>query len=479
MNFVADFKNKKVLIFGLGLHGGGVASTIFMAKHGAQVAITDLRSAEILKPSLDKIIASGVKIDHQTLGQNLAEDLAWAEIIVVNPGASLENPLLKDAKDSGKIFMNEASIFLALCPASIIGVTGTRGKTTTVNWIKEILSIDFPDSVLTGNSSDYPMLKALDQIQPDTKVVAELSSYQLELVTKGPHIAIITNLSVDHLNRYGSMENYARAKANIFLGQIATDHLILNFDNEWTDFNLNLKPQAQIWFTSLKSLPENYLGIFINEAGEMIFRRPDKSEINLGSMTAWRAKYGEHNLANLLPTTLAGYLSGVSWEKIMSRINHLKNVKFRQEIIFSSPTLKIINDTAATSPAGAMAALDRFGGLNTILIAGGTDKDLDFNDWAVKIKQTIKPHNLFLLNGSATAKMIVALKAVNYTDFFLEEDFKTLIEKAWNQAQSNPENTTLLFSPGAASFEKFLHEFDRGDKFNTFIYDLANLTVRK
>jgi UDP-N-acetylmuramoylalanine--D-glutamate ligase len=331
----------------------------------------------------------------------------------------------------------------------MIAVTGTRGKTTTVNWIHHFLKQKYPNAVLTGNSSDNPMLNVLDGLDGKSPVVVELSSWHLELLSqsgKSARIAVITNLLPDHLNRYKNLAEYASAKANIFKDQAKDDFLILNKNNSWTKFFLGKKPKSQITFIPLSS----YLHLF-------------------SPLTPW----GEHNLQNSMMAALAANLSGVSWNLIKKGIKTLPQIKFRQEIILKNKNLAVVNDTTATSPDGMIAALKRFGhqGQTLILVTGGTDKNLIFNAWAKEVKKCVKKENLFLLEGSATSKMIGELDKIKYfgaepPQLFL--NFETLLTSALKRAKLVKGKAILLFSPSSASFEKFKNEFDRGERFNKF-----------
>lgn len=442
-------KNKKTLVVGLGLLGGGIATTKWLIKHGAKVAVTDLKDKKTLVSSI-KSLGKYTKKVHFVLGRHNESDFKNNEIIVVNPAVPKESPFLKIARESRARFENEASIFFRFCKNPIIAVTGTRGKTTTVNWILHLLKQKYSDAVLTGNSSDNPMLNVLDELDEKSPVVVELSSWHLELLPqseKAPHIAVITNIYTDHLNRYKNVTEYAKAKANIFKDQTKDNFLILNKNNPWTKFFLGRKPKSKIIYTG--NIKE--LAIDKNFAG----------------------KWGEHNLENLKVAATAANLAGVSLDLIKKGIKTLPQIKFRQEIILQNKNLTVVNDTTATSPDGTIAALKRFEKQhNTLILAtGGTDKNLIFTDWAKEIKKYVKPENLFLLEGSATNKMIESLNKTKYfgaepPQLFLS--LKTLLTSALKRAKLTKEKAVLLFSPSSASFEKFKNEFDRGDKFNSF-----------
>lgn len=466
------FQNKKVLVMGLGLLGGGIAATKWLVKHGAKVTVTDLKTKKELADSIKALEQAAKKAKSRSeptkegsttgiklvLGRHDERDFRTNDIIVINPAVPKESPYLKIALQNKAQLENEASLFFRFCKNPIIGVTGTRGKTTTVNWIHHFLKQKFPGAVLTGNSSDHPMLKALDQLDGRSPVTVELSSWHLELLPQSqqaPHIAVITNLYPDHLNRYRDIKEYAQAKTNIFKHQTKNDFLILNKNNNWTKFFLKQKPQGQTKYASLRSL---------------------------ASKLGFIQKYGQHNLENLLTASTAAHLAGADWSTIKKSIATLPQIKFRQEVIYDKNGLTIINDATATSPDATIAALKRFGSQDTclILLTGGTDKNLKFDDWAKAVKKYTKKENLFLLKGSATKKMITALAKIKYFRFDrpnLFDDFNTLLTAAFNHAKLKKQiplevklltgqKSIVLFSPSGASFEKFKNEFDRGERFN-------------
>ena len=450
---VSDFKNKKVLVMGLGVLGGGLATTKWLVKHGAKVTVTDLKTKQELAPSIRKLgkLAKRIKF---TLGRHLISDFQQNEIIVVNPGVPKESKYLKIAKKNGAQLENEASIFFRVCRNPIIAVTGTRGKTTTVNWIFHLLKTKYKKTVLTGNSSDNPMLGVLDGLDGKNPVVVELSSWQLELLprsNRAPHIAVITNIYRDHMNRYKTMRAYALAKANISKNQNKNDYLILNKNNQWTNFFLKLKPKSKtLYFQDNKITSKS----FQKEFG---------------------AVYGKHNLDNLNIALLVAKLTGVSNNVIKRAIKELPQVKFRQEEIIKNKKFRVINDSTATSPDATIAAIKRFAsppaGGEVILITGGTDKNLEFGEWAKVVKKHIRPENLYLLNGSATKKIIKELQKIKYFKKEkpqLFENLSVLLKTMKLKVKIYKPPIIILFSPSSTSFEKFKNEFDRGEKFNLY-----------
>lgn len=433
---------------GLGILGGGVATARKLFELGAELTITDMKTAEYLKPSLEKLKdLENIKF---VLGEHREEDFLNNEIIVVNPDVPVDNKFIKLAKENGKKIENEVSLFFKICKSkNTIGITGTRGKTTTVNWTAHILN-----SKIVGNSPDNPFLGSGVDSREDESLVLEVPSFQLELLNEyvdkedsklSPHIAVITNLYRDHINRHKTMEGYALAKATIFKYQKESDFLILNKDNEWTQFFLDQNPKAKV---VLVSKEDNYE--FLNK----------QDFIN---------KWGEHNLLNLFVAIKVAKILGVTDNYIEEKIETLPQIKFRQEKVFDNGEIEIYNDTSATSPDATIAAVNRFKDSdNLILISGGTDKELEFDKWAEVVNREIKKENLVLLSGSATEKMKNELGWERFNEFdTLEECFKEAVLK------SDKKRSTVLFSPSSKSFEKFKNEFDRGEKFNELVKKLT------
>ncbi len=467
---------------GLGVLGGGIASTQWFLKRGAKVTVTDLRDKKRLAPSLKALGPAARRIKF-VLGEHREEDFQNNDIIVVNPAVPRESRYLAAARRHGRMIVNDARIFFDEVKNPIVAVTGTRGKTTTVNWLNFILNASGQKALLGGNSSEVALLSLIAKLKPKTTAVVELSSWQLEFLPdakRAPDIAIITNLYPDHLNRYAGMHDYARAKAGIFRQQMKNQILILNAESKWTPFFLREKPKAQIYFFSTRMLPNGRRGVFIKN-GALFFRSSEGTEEVLSS-AAMRplAGRGEHNLANFAAAALAAHLIGTPWFKIAGVIPHLPDVKYREEIILRRENLIIVNDSAATSPDATLAALRRFSKeAQVILIAGGTDKNLDFGPLARAIKKTLAPDRVLFLNGSATTKLMKELKRVGFLVkrsrvFEKLPDILKSIQHTEYGINSCPSSIPyakfcILFSPGAASFEKFKNEFDRGQKFTQYV----------
>ncbi len=470
------FKNKKVLLVGLGRLGGGVASAKFLIANGARLTVTDMGSEKDLKNSLSKLKRLNIKY---ILGGHRESDFKNNDIIVFNQAVSFFSKWVKLARKYKKPFFNETTLFLNLIQKEnpkigCIAVTGTRGKTTTAAWINYFLK----SAIIGGNIPTAGFLKIIGKaiaVADKTPLVLEMSSFQLEYMTgglKAPRVAVITNLHVDHLNRHSTMENYAKAKSNIFLNQTKNDFLILNFDDKNKKLFLEPpaggKPKGKIFFISLKPLPKKINGLFFNE-NKIYFQSFDSTRDKCKKEFVIEVKgFSPHQKYNLLSSLLAAHLFGKNWRDLIKKISTLPEIPFRQQIVFDNGNLRIVNDSTATSPEGVIAALQRFGDDNPVLIAGGTDKDLDFKNLAKEIKKKVSEKNLYLLNGSATKKLIIELNNLKY--FKKQPKLFENLRDVLNSAKIK--KGIILLSPGAASFEKFKNEFDRGRKFNKLVKEI-------
>ncbi len=473
-----EFKNKKVLLIGLGILGGGVSISNWLIKQGAILTVTDSKPKEYFKDSI-KQINGKVSYIFESCPDSVVES---ADIIVLNQAIPQNNHLVLLAEKLHKPIYNESKIFYESCKKPIIAITGTRGKTTTTNWTAHLIG---KSALIAGNSVKEPLLKVL----PKTKgkkcklVINEIPSFQLERFNSSPAIAMITNIFVDHLNRHGTLENYALAKANIFKNQTKKEKLILNYDNEWTKFFLKQKPASEVWFFSINKSPKN-INLIYYKNGDVFLQTKDNKVKKVLSVYDFVEFWGKHNLSNLLAGALAANLSGEKWSNIQKRIKTLPQVKYRQELILNHKKTNIINDTSATSPEGGTAAVERFHSKNCVLITGGTDAGLEYIEWAKTLVKKIPIDNIVMLNGSATIKMLAELKKyVDISKISVKESLRDCILEALEKINNlnNPgqiksqfdgarkDKFTLLFSPSAKSFEKFKNEFDRGEQFNKLI----------
>lgn len=465
-------RGKNVLVMGLGLHGGGIATVRWLVRAGGKVTVTDMRDRATLAPSLRAL--KGLPVLY-VLGGHREKDFLVHDLVVVSPGVPRESPYLLLAKKAGVPIENVASLFFRHAKNPVIAVTGTRGKTTTTLWVAELLRQRY-SSVRQSGTPEHALLDELVRVEgKKVPIIAELSSWQLEylpIVRRAPSIAAITNIYPEHLNRYRSMKQYVDAKANIFRHQSPADTLVLNYDDPWHRYYVKKNPKGALYYISMKTLPRKLNGAYIR--GEKLVLRRDGKDTELFSVKRFRRERGEHNLENLLRAVLLAMLFDPKLRVHERQALTLPLPAMREEVVYKQGRLTVVNDSAATSPEGTIAALRRFTKEGeVVLIAGGTDKKLAFDGLASVIKEHVPKKQLILLEGSATTKLIGALRTQRYFDQYepLEYlDLASCVAEALRVAHGMKGKTVVLFSPAAASFEKFLHEFDRGKRFNALVH---------
>ncbi len=455
-----ELKNKRVLVFGLGVHGGGLGVARWLVRQGARVTITDLKRAEELQSSLDAL--RGLPIEY-ALGEHREQDFLNADLIVRNPGVPRESKWLQFARDHDIPVEMEMSLFIERLPrgvAQVIGITGTKGKTTTTLMTGAILKRANPKTVVAGNLR-VSALELLEQIDAETPVVLELSSWQLEAFPPHricPHVAAITNIFPDHLNRYRDLDDYADAKSNIFRYQQPGDYIVLNFENKILT-RLAARGFGQVvWTSATRALKE---GAF-RDGSALVWRAGGAAQKILDARDL--RVPGEHNLANALTAIALAALWGAAPEQIADALREFRGVEHRQEFVREIGGVRYINDTTATAPAAAIAAIETFapGAAGIVLIAGGADKSLDFSEMARVIAAKVRA--VILLEGSATDKLASALPKEIVAGRF--DDLRRAVERAQEIARAGE---IVLLSPGCASFGMFANEFERGEQFRQLV----------
>jgi UDP-N-acetylmuramoylalanine--D-glutamate ligase len=464
----ASFKGKKVTVFGLGLNMGGVGTVRFVAEHGArEIIVTDIKTREELAASVEKL-AKYKQITY-VLGQHRPEDFSHTDMVIKNPGIPWTNEYIRIAEKAGVPVEMDSSLFFRFCKAPIIGVTGTKGKTTTASLIAHMLQAAGRDTVRAG-IGQVGVLSVLEKTSPESIVVFELSSWRLSALgrfKKSPHIAVLTNLYPDHLNYYGTMKVYAEDKQFIFSSQKGDDMLIANFDNGFVRDMVQDAPAHLAWFSETE--PVDGDGVWYSEG--VLFARVRGKESVLLPIEKVPLK-GKHNIGNVLAAAGAALAAGLTVEEVRAGIESFQGVPHRLEHVAEKDGVRYFNDTAATIPEAAIAALRSFDE-PVILIAGGSDKRLEFGAFADEI--LLRSKALILFKGVGTDKLIQALRerlpeGEKEHRFVVVESMGKAVELAARGAEPGD---TVLLSPGAASFGIFRNEFDRGEQFAARINELS------
>lgn len=427
-----NFKNKKVLIMGLGLHGGGVSVAKFFYNQGAEVLVTDLKPEEKLQESLEKL--KGLKIKY-TLGKHKEADFLWANLIIRNPDVPKTSPYLEIAQKNNITIETDISLFFKLSNAFIIGITGTKGKSTTTSLIYHLLKAKYKNIFIAGNIGVSP-LEILPKVKKGDKVILELSNFQLEGLTQSPNISVVTNILPDHLNRYATMAEYVESKKSIFKFQTKKDYLVLNKD-DFIVRQMAKETKAKICFFSTNDKPK---------------------DINLDAFKL----IGDHNLSNLLAAVEVAKLMNIPAKTIEKSLKTFKGIPHRQEFIREVRGVKYFNDTAATMPDATIAAvnvfLENYPNSRLILICGGQNKGLKYDNLSKIIRERVD--EIIMLPGTASEEIKKGLG--NYTRIHQVSSMQEAVKKSKEFAKAGD---IVLLSPAAASFNLFKNEFDRGNQF--------------
>lgn len=465
-----DIGGKRVLVMGLGVHGGGLGVTRYLARNGAEVTVTDLRTAAQLAPTLAEL--EGLPVRY-VLGEHRLEDFRAAEIVIRNPGVPRESPFLAAARQAGAAIEMEMTLFFRLCPGPILGITGTKGKTTTTLLAGAMLQKQYADTVVAGNLR-VSALEQLPRIGPATPVVLELSSWQLEGLGEAglsPRWACVTNVSEDHLDRYASMDAYAAAKAHIFEHQRSDGIVVLNLDDERTRRMAERAAGDVVWFGGAIEHAGQSRGA--RWSGERLVWFEGEQHENICRASDVRLP-GAHNLANVAAAAALAHSFGVAFEHIRTAVRGFESVPDRMETVREVHGVRYVNDTTATAPVAALAAL-RSVDRPVIVIAGGADKQLDFGELGECLAERAKA--VVLLAGTATPKLEQALRrslsrGARRMPLPVGGPFDAL-DAALDAARGLAEpGDVVLLSPGCASFGMFRNEFDRGEQFRQLVQAL-------
>lgn len=435
--FAADFRNKRVLIFGLGVQGRGVGDAKLFAEVGAQVTVTDIKNHEELQPSLKKLQEYEITY---LLGGHTEVNLYDFDVVIRNASVSWVHPLLIQARDMEIPIETDETLFVDYAkPQKCVGITGTRGKSTTTHLIYHLLSNHFSKVIEAGNISPTPSLELLRNFDPEAWYVFEFSSWQLQPMHYNewsPKYAVLTNIYPDHLLDR-TYEEYQHDKAAIFLYQQPEDYVFFNRDNPESKKLAQNAPGQVCWFSS-----------------------EDTQELPIP-----KSLVGTHNRENIAAAVSLARILGV--DTIEAHLATFRSLPFRLEEITNIDGSPIINDTTSTTPIAATKALAAYP--NSVVILGGTTKKLP-------VEELIKTANdladkIILLSGSGTDEIKSKLLADKVVGEF--SSLKSAFEQALKVKKPNQ---AILFTPGFTSFGLFTNEFDRGEQFNQIVHEYENKT---
>ena len=450
-----NLKNKNVLL--VGLAKTGVSTIKLLDKLGANIIVNDIKDEERLKDILSDL--KDIKNAEYILGYH-PENVDHIDLAVVSPGVPLDLPFILKLKEEKIEIIGEVELAYRLSKNPIfIGITGTNGKTTTTSLVGEIFKADKRDTFIVGNIGN-PVIETVEETDENSILVTELSSFQLEsIVDFKPHVASILNLSPDHLNRHHTMENYISAKANILKNQDKSDFSILNYDDEQVR-NLQSKCNGQVIFFSRKEKLDK--GVYLDEDDNIVIDIDDKiTLLNKKELSL----PGPHNLENCMAAIAMSYVCNVDIETLKHVLKTFKAVEHRLEYVKTLNDVMFVNDSKGTNPDSTIKAVQSYDS-PVILIAGGYNKDSDFNELLDIAKQNVKA---LVLMGETASIIEECAKEKGYKTILRVNNMKEAVEVSYDIATKGD---VVLLSPACASWDMYKSFEVRGMDFKDNVNNL-------
>src|SRR5947208_1925172 len=446
-----ELRGKRVLV--VGLARTGLAAALFCAARGAKVTATDARTENEIGEAIAPLRTAGVSLE---LGGHRENAFLEQDLIVPSPGVPADAPLLQAARAKGVAIWSEVELADRFLKGRLIGITGSNGKTTTTSLIEHILKGAGFSTILAGNIGT-PLISRVEQTSDDTITVAELSSFQLELIeTFRPNISVFLNLTPDHLDRHHTLEEYGRAKARIFENQTEADSAVLNADDPGATPYAPAKPQV-FWFSRKQRVAE---GAFVKE-NEVLFRREGIEEKVLKLADIPLA--GAHNVENVLAAVAATRLAGAEPASVAEGVRWFAGADHRTGFVAEIGGVRFYNDSKATNADATRKALDAFPG-RILIILGGKDKGSDYTALQAPLRERAI---LALLIGAAASKIekqIAGSVAI--------EQAGTIERAVETAAHAARPGDVILLAPACASFDQFQNYEHRGRVFKELVQQL-------
>jgi UDP-N-acetylmuramoylalanine--D-glutamate ligase len=456
-----QWRDKQVALIGLGISNMAVAR--YLTAVGAKVTACDQKNAAELGARYDELVRLQVQFQ---LGPGYLENLERFDTLFLTPGVPKQLPAFQRAHAAGVSFSSEMNLFFDICRAHIIGITGSSGKTTTTSLLGEMLSAAGYGAHVGGNIG-RPLVEIGSELEPRSWAVMELSSFQLELLKRSPEIALITNVTPNHLDIHPTMEDYIQAKSHIFAYQRKDDWAVFNYDNPITRQLAAKAPGRVAWFSRQQPVA---CGACVVDQRIMIALEGTMSQVcHIDEIKLM----GQHNVENVLAAITIAALVGCSIGSMHDVVTSFTGVEHRLELVRSAEGISYYNDSKATTPAGAIAALNAFS-QPVVLIAGGYDKHLPFDELAPVILQKTKHVVLLGATSDKIAAAIAAAAEMTVGERLPEIEYAKSLDEAVTlaKAAAAPGDVVLL-SPACASYDMFNNFEERGHLFRELVCHLT------
>ncbi|MEZ4519674.1 MAG: UDP-N-acetylmuramoyl-L-alanine--D-glutamate ligase [Chloroflexota bacterium] len=448
-----SLSNKKLVILGLARQGTALAR--FAVGVGASVVVSDMRSAEQLQETIDALSDLPAEQIEFVLGEHPMSLLDGADLLAPSGGVPLDSPIVVEARNRDIPLTNDSLEFMRRAPSLVIGITGSAGKTTTTALTGLMSQIANKQTWIGGNIG-RPLIEDVYSMTPDDIVVQELSSFQLDLwEDTSTDIAAILNITPNHLDRHKSMENYSHAKSNILRHQRPTDIAVLSADDPRT---LQLQPLVQGRLRLFSREEAVHDGAFIHD--DKIWLNDGAGRIRIVCPVDTMHLRGQHNVRNALAAAVLAESAGIPDNAIAEAIRTFSGVPHRLELVRTINGIQYVNDSIATAPERSIAALESFEE-PIILLAGGRDKDMEWEEWARRVGQRAKHVILFGQLAPQLADYLDGLAKYTQAD-----DLASAVASAHDLAETGD---VVLLSPGGTSYDSYNDFVERGDEFRTLV----------
>jgi UDP-N-acetylmuramoylalanine--D-glutamate ligase len=459
-----ELRGKRVCLVGFGVESAALAR--FAAREGAAaITVTDTRSAAQLAGMRATVADLSVPVK-LVAGGNPPEAWADADVIFVSPGITpgfeIKIPGIAEAAARGAIISNHTQLLFERCPASIVGITGSSGKTTTTTLVGEMLQRQGGRRVLVGGNLGVPLINEIGSLTPADVVVLEISEVQLARLSRSPHVGAITNITPDHFDRYGTFERYVAAKQRMVRFMQPADYAILNAENAPARACAQVTRGQVLYFSGARQVEH---GADVSE-GAFWLRLPDRAPVRLCG-TDETPLLGRHNGENILAASLAAALMGAEPPALVEVIRTFSGVQNRLEFVREWHGVRFYNDSIATSPSRALAGLRTFSA-PILLIAGGKNKQLPWDEIAAEIVRRVRVMTVMGVSASYIQEAVeAARRATPSPEARLERivPVASVEEATQTLAEAARPGEVVLLSPGCASHDMFVNFEERGRRF--------------
>jgi UDP-N-acetylmuramoylalanine--D-glutamate ligase len=457
-----DFKDKRVTVMGLGVFSGGVEVARFFVRKGACVTVTDQKDRKALAVSVKQLCGLPVRL---VLGKHRMEDFTQADLVVVNPAVPDHSPYLAAARQHKVAQETEMNLIFKLAQARLAGVTGSNGKSTTTALLGAMFQKAGRRAVVGGNIG-RSLINSIERLPASAWAVLELSSFQLEALArtgKSPRVAVVTNLSPNHLDRHGSARNYYRAKRAIIDHQGPHDITVLNYDDKILRGWAKHCRGRVYWFSVKQRVPQ---GCYLHN-GQVLF--VDRGRVRRVAAQSAILLPGLHNIANCLAAAAAALATGMPARAVQQVFRTFRGIEHRLELVRTLRGVRYYNDSIATTPESVIAALRSFSG-RIVLIAGGYDKKIPFDDLARLAARKVAVLVLVGATRQTIARAVEKYRRGPVPEVQFAASFPAAVRSA--AAAARPGSVVLL-SPACASYDMFNNFVERGRLFKELVHRLC------